>query len=1483
MLLYGRVGDVTVVSLPLLLLVTVVGGHELPERCQNMTYKYQYVAGCYDAEFLYEAGVETASKFVSSAADVTSYVLPNLPTSGVNIGLGFDLGYLSAADLRKASVPDDIINKLSGYLERTGLAAQSILNMQPLVLNKEEADALNKALLYQKIEEVKKKYTNSQFGLDFSSLSKVRSTVLISLNIQVHPYDPNLDIFWSLIVSNKPDWVKAEQLLGNFYSEPNHALSSRRQKEAALLRSDTGEHCCPGVLYSGQCYFMGHATASFRDARKNCMNLGGDLAIVENPDVITKLQDSGKISSSPYWIGATDCSVSTFTEHLFRWVDGVEIEKTTYKKYWLNEGPINADYNCALYDPGNGKISEDLCDGIKPYLCEISMQDTNKDIVDKFIEKKEKEADKKIKSPLDQIVDNGLCSPDSLDCDMLITNLGKKVLKQNAALPSAIGGGYMPDSSMTHASKRKKRNALSMKYTYWLYTYQQTGPNYKVPYKIDTAQFSAAEILNITAAMKSIADRTCVSFHDIVKDGPLKLQYYLFVTRNGGSSGCWSYIGRAADTGPSTLNLGQQIGHCAYVGTIQHELLHALGFWHEHSRTDRDDFITVHYDNVDPTYFNNFDKITEEYMNLQGVSYDYGSILHYGPYAFAMDPFLPVITSNRPPDIEMGQRLFASDNDFAEVNLLYNCPNVINGGWSVWSWWSSCSQTCGGGMMSRTRTCNLPFPKNGGKECVGVPTESKSCSVEDCPGSGLVYRWYGCWEDIRLPSKMISLEGQGILTDDYTTRGQKAVEVCAKEANSQGYSIFGLKAGMCQVLNSTDETARQYLFNVPSTKCKDLKIGAVDAIDVYNIGNGPIQAYYGVWGEYSLCTKTCKEVNDVAGTKYRSRQCNNPAPDIPGDINCQGDETETVDCNDVKCPVDGEWGDWSAWSECSTTCSGGLKARTRMCDNPPPDGGAICDGFVTEVDVQNETCNSHVMCPVRDDCPTVHLPATPAFEDVYEYFSFDEVCSLNNSVPGSYRVLLQYQDNSPTILAPGRKINALFLDNQHKYYGDLNGPLGCLSTPLSCVNGFTVSFWVKPVDDGSAFNSPQMIFTTGIEADESQTTEQGQGLGIYLRTDNTLKAVLKTTQKVYSTDLPDFYISRDKFHHIAVSWDAADGLKLYYGGLIHSVDKLGYSSDNSFLQQYSHFALGRVCSCDQQTFTGYIDELVMYPMTLSPAKINSIFMSVPIKCVDCDRNSVCDGTSCTCKTNYTGNGWHCERYIDIDPTSMDLGAPLFYWPLDNIINGVIMPSETIQGSLDRNLIPHTNMLLATGMRQNSLVFDGRSDWLDAGAYQGHCLATPEQCQNGVTFAFYMNYLGRGLKYNFVFSSGALPWSSISITGFSMWVQNDTISVCAQTSTHIYRVTFPAHKGIWVYYTITWSLTNGLRVYDNGIEIQYTSATVENNKATAFHRGTLVFGKSYQVSGYNGRFYLDELVVYGKELSSAQVGALYAYGVEQVSQ
>lgn len=43
--------------------------------------------------------------------------------------------------------------------------------------------------------------------------------------------------------------------------------------------------------------------------------------------------------------------------------------------------------------------------------------------------------------------------------------------------------------------------------------------------------------------------------------------------------------------------------------------------------------------------------------------------------------------------------------------------------------------------------------------------------------------------------------------------------------------------------------------------------------------------------------------------------------------------------------VDGKWGQWGEWSSCSHSCGEGSKWRTRQCDNPAPDGtGVDCVG-----------------------------------------------------------------------------------------------------------------------------------------------------------------------------------------------------------------------------------------------------------------------------------------------------------------------------------------------------------------------------------------------------------------------------------------------------------------------------------------------------------------------------------------------------------
>lgn len=60
---------------------------------------------------------------------------------------------------------------------------------------------------------------------------------------------------------------------------------------------------------------------------------------------------------------------------------------------------------------------------------------------------------------------------------------------------------------------------------------------------------------------------------------------------------CFSPVGRQyATEGAQPLSIGEG---CNDKGIILHELLHALGFWHEQARSDRDDYIQVQWENID--------------------------------------------------------------------------------------------------------------------------------------------------------------------------------------------------------------------------------------------------------------------------------------------------------------------------------------------------------------------------------------------------------------------------------------------------------------------------------------------------------------------------------------------------------------------------------------------------------------------------------------------------------------------------------------------------------------------------------------------------------------------------------------------------------------------------------------------------------------------------------------------------------------------
>ncbi|XP_042162873.1 hatching enzyme 1.2-like [Oncorhynchus tshawytscha] len=134
-------------------------------------------------------------------------------------------------------------------------------------------------------------------------------------------------------------------------------------------------------------------------------------------------------------------------------------------------------------------------------------------------------------------------------------------------------------------------------------------------------------------------------------------------------SGCWSFLGMTE--GPQPISL--QSPGCMWSGIVSHELMHALGFVHEQSRSDRDRHVSIIWENIRKGQKHNFKKYQTNNLN---TVYDYGSIMHYGRYAFSEDGS-PTIIPKPDPNTPIGQRDGPSVLDIQKINLLYECGGLV--------------------------------------------------------------------------------------------------------------------------------------------------------------------------------------------------------------------------------------------------------------------------------------------------------------------------------------------------------------------------------------------------------------------------------------------------------------------------------------------------------------------------------------------------------------------------------------------------------------------------------------------------------------------------------------------------------------------------------------------------------------------------------------------------------------------------------------
>jgi len=250
-----------------------------------------------------------------------------------------------------------------------------------------------------------------------------------------------------------------------------------------------------------------------------------------------------------------------------------------------------------------------------------------------------------------------------------------------------------------------------------------------VPYTFQNYNsYTAKERANIAGAFEQYEQKTCIRMIERTNQAD-----YVEIYKG---SGCSSNVGKVG--GKQQLSLASG---CLYdIGTPFHEFMHAIGYLHEQSRSDRDKYVRIIWQNIPNGVRNNFEK--DEGSLLQGLPYDTGSVMHYDSTAFGNGR----VTIESLTGATLGQRNGPSASDVKGINMLYcggsggsgttnptkpttacddansNCP-----GWSAF-----CNDETYEAFMEKNcqKTCKICGAAG---ECTDKPTESIMAAGWTCP------------------------------------------------------------------------------------------------------------------------------------------------------------------------------------------------------------------------------------------------------------------------------------------------------------------------------------------------------------------------------------------------------------------------------------------------------------------------------------------------------------------------------------------------------------------------------------------------------------------------------------------------------------------------------------------------------------------------------------------------------------------------------
>ncbi|XP_075038771.1 hemicentin-1 [Mixophyes fleayi] len=231
------------------------------------------------------------------------------------------------------------------------------------------------------------------------------------------------------------------------------------------------------------------------------------------------------------------------------------------------------------------------------------------------------------------------------------------------------------------------------------------------------------------------------------------------------------------------------------------------------------------------------------------------------------------------------------------------CP--VHGAWSLWQAWGPCSKTCGKGTQTRTRLCNNPPPSFDGSHCEGQDTQTQICSDRHCPVDGKWSTWGGwttcslsCGGGLRQRSRECSnpapqygghkcegKEFENELCND---------DLCPIHGNWSPWSSWGscsrtCNGGQMRRYRNCDNPA-------PSNSGRGCT-GTDTDIHKCNTDMCPVDGNWGSWEAWSKCSASCG-----GGQQIRTRLCKHPVQSNNGRT-CPGDSTQLLRCHIQACQI----------------------------------------------------------------------------------------------------------------------------------------------------------------------------------------------------------------------------------------------------------------------------------------------------------------------------------------------------------------------------------------------------------------------------------------------------------------------------------------------------------------------------------------------------------------------------------------------------